>query len=72
MRNVKRMSLLPACAALLLVLSAAEGSFEPARFFLLPRPERLLILVAVYEGRFELRDGRWRATMPVYKTVLLD
>jgi hypothetical protein len=35
-------------------------------------PKGYLIHVRVYEGSFELRDGRWVASAPRYKYALLD
>jgi uncharacterized protein (TIGR03067 family) len=37
-----------------------------------PHPKGFLIGLRVFEGTFEMRDGRWVATVPTYKYTLLD
>jgi uncharacterized protein (TIGR03067 family) len=37
-----------------------------------PHPKGYLIHLRVYQGSFEMNDGRWIATVPKYKYTLLD
>ena len=37
-----------------------------------PHPKEYLIHLRVYQGSFEMNDGRWIATVPKYKYTLLD
>jgi hypothetical protein len=57
----------PKKATYVLFVSLLDGT-PPLR----PHPKGYLIHLRVYQGSFEMKDGRWRATVPKYKYTLLD
>jgi hypothetical protein len=57
----------PTKATFVLFVSLRDGR-PPLR----PHPKGYLLHLKVYEGSFELKDGRWIATVPKYKHTLLD
>jgi hypothetical protein len=58
----------PASSRYVLFVSLGDPQRPPLR----PHPQGRLAFLRVYEGTFELNDGRWVATVPRYKYTLLD
>jgi hypothetical protein len=58
---------IPAKATYVLFVSLLDDR-PPLR----PHPKGYLIHLRVYQGSFEMKDGRWIATVPKYQYTLLD
>ncbi len=58
----------PAKATYVLFVSLGYPPHPPLR----PHPKGYLLYLKVFEGSFEMKGGRWTATIPKYKYALLD